>query len=181
MVKDILEEAPLNTKCKSHKCQNDKKSNFNVSHLIENIVENIVSNSSKIEEEGKLFSETKQQDILNVISPATNDGYSDSQQNLIDTYDKWTESDSSSPINNNKSHSAQDETINQNNLEDITKYESNNANSKDAIKKNGTRDGKIRMSSNPKKKEYRVDHVKVSRIASENQKLLASGKNLGRH
>jgi len=80
-----------------------------------------VSNSSEIEEEGKLFSETKQQDILNVISPATNDGYSDSQQNLIDTYDKWTESDSSSPINNNKSHSAQDETINQNNLEDITK------------------------------------------------------------
>jgi len=181
MVKDILEEAPLNTKCKSLKCQNDKKSNFNVSHLIENIVENIVSNSSEIEEEGKLFFETKQQDILNVISPATNDGYSDSQQNLIDTHDKWTESDSSSPINNNKSHSAQDETINQNNSEDITKYESNNASSKAAIKKNGTRDGKIRMSSNPKKKEYRVDHVKVSRIASENQKLLASGKNLGRH
>merc|ERR1711915_447888 len=143
-VKDILEEVPSSTKCKSHKCQANNKLNLTVSHLIENIVENIVSNSSETEEEGKLFSETKQQDILNVTSPVTNDGYSDTQQNLIDTHDKWTESDPSMPINNNKSHSVQDESINQNNSGDITKYESNNASSKAAIENNGTRNGKLK-------------------------------------
>merc|ERR1711915_305272 len=143
-VKDILEEVPLNNKCKSHKCQTNNKLNLTVSHLVENIVADIVSNSSETEEEGKIFSETKQQDILNVTSPATNDGYSDTQQNLIDTHDKWTESDPSMPINNNKSHLVQDESINQNNSGDITKYESNNASSKAAIENNGTRNGKLK-------------------------------------
>merc|ERR1719495_3037639 len=78
----------------------------------------------------------------------------------------------------NKSHSVQDESINQNNSGDITKYESNNATSKAAIENNGTRNDKLRISSKPKKQEYNVDNGKVSRIASKNQKLLASGKNL---